>query len=129
MTKYDAVPWQADFNECSTQAIDITYDEWCEIYPGEHRRPGATECTQLTYWWPVHRPMEVTTYLGGNNYSGGPWSPTAQTHVGDAQMVTEWANLGFILRNPDATPGSNLPEFVNVPSGNRNVWGTAEDTK
>jgi len=123
ITKYDAVPWQADFNECSNQIIDITYDDWSEIYPGSTGDP-VQSITQLTYWWPVHRPMEVTTYLGANNYAGGQWSPTAQTHVGDLQMVTEWASLGFILRNPQATPGANLPEFVNVPSGNMNVWGT-----
>ncbi|MGC2108894.1 MAG: LodA/GoxA family CTQ-dependent oxidase [Candidatus Korobacteraceae bacterium] len=129
LTKYDAIPWQADFNECSTQVIDITYDEWCEIYPGSTGDP-IQPMTQLTYWWPVHRPMEVTTYLGNNQYGGGQWSPTAQTHVGDLQMVSEWASLGFILRNPAAkTPGSNLTEFVNVPSGNMNVWEPAEGTK
>ena len=32
LTKYMAVPWQADFNECSTQAIDITYEAWNKIY-------------------------------------------------------------------------------------------------
>ncbi len=121
ITKYDAVPWQSDFNECSNQPIDITYENWCEIYPDSTGDP-VQPVTQLTYWWPVHRPMEVTTYLGGANYTFGPWSPTAQTHVGDLQMVTAWATLGFILRNPTATPGSNNAEFVNVPSGNMNAW-------
>ena len=121
ITKYDALPWQADYNECSNQPIDITYEDWAEIYPDSTGDP-VQSVVQLTYWWPVHRPMEVNTYLGGTNYSFGAWSPTAQTHVGDLQMVTEWANLGFILRNPLATPGQNLPEFVNVPSGNTNVF-------
>jgi hypothetical protein len=66
---------------------------------------------QNTYWWPAHRPMEV------NNVA---WSPTPQNHAGDLQMVTEWAGLGFVLRNPKATPGTSQtqPGFVNVPSGN-----------
>jgi len=123
ITKYDALPWQSDFNECSTQPIEITYEDWNEIYPDSVGDP-VKPITQLTYWWPVHRPMEVTTYLGGTNYTFGPWSPTAQTHVGDLQMVTEWASLGFILRNPTATPGQNQTEFVNVPSGNMDAWGT-----
>jgi len=122
ITKYDAVPWQSDFNECSTQPIDITYDDWCEIYPDSTGDP-VKPIVQLTYWWPAHRPMDVTIFLGGTNYSFGPWSPTAQTHVGDLQMVTQWSQLGFVLRNPQATPGSNLAEFVNVLSGNMNAFG------
>jgi hypothetical protein len=122
ITKYDAIPWQSDFNECSMQPIDITYDDWCEIYPDSTGDP-VKPIIQLTYWWPAHRPMEVTTFLGGTNYTFGDWSPTAQTHVGDLQMVTQWSQLGFVLKNPQATPGSNLAEFVNVPSGNMNVFG------
>ena len=26
LTKYSGIPWQSDFNECSTQMIDVTYD-------------------------------------------------------------------------------------------------------
>ncbi len=33
LTKYMAVPWQSDFNECSTQSIDVTYENWNVIYP------------------------------------------------------------------------------------------------
>jgi hypothetical protein len=121
LSKYDALPWQADFNECSNQMIDITYDDWSAIYPASTGDP-VVPIQQLTYWWPAHRPMEVTTYLGGTNYAGGQWSPTAQTHVGDLQMVTQWAELGFILRNPLATPCSTLTEFVNVPNGDMSVF-------
>ncbi len=28
LTKYSAVPWQADFNECTNQNVDITYENW-----------------------------------------------------------------------------------------------------
>ena len=47
---------------------------------------------QLTYWWPAHRPVWV---------NGAPWSPTAQNNAGDLQMVTAWANLGFITKTSD----------------------------
>jgi hypothetical protein len=30
---YMALPWQADFNECSTQVIDVTYEGWNDLYP------------------------------------------------------------------------------------------------
>ena len=37
MTKYMAVPWQADFNECTTNPTDVTYADWNNIYPdSEH---------------------------------------------------------------------------------------------
>jgi L-Lysine epsilon oxidase N-terminal/L-lysine epsilon oxidase C-terminal domain len=118
LTKYDALPWQADFNECSNQPIDITYEQWNDIYPESTGDP-VQDTQQLTYWWPAHRPMEVTTFVGPPQmYSGGLWSPTPQNHQGDLMMVTEWANLGFILKNPAAVPGVSDPEFVNVPSGN-----------
>jgi len=122
LTKYDAVPWQADFNECSTQMTDITYEDWNLIEPLSTGDP-VVPIQQLTYWWPAHRPMQVNTFLGppgSHNYGSGQFSPTPQNHSGDFQMVTEWANLGFVLRNPAAVPGASDPEFVDVPSGNAN---------
>ena len=38
LTKYMALPWQADFNECSTQTIDVTYLQWNLLVPDERRR-------------------------------------------------------------------------------------------
>ena len=121
ITKYDAVPWQADFNECSTQPIDITYEQWNNVYPDSTGDP-VESVQQLTYWWPAHRPMEVSLFLGppkSHHYGSGDWSPTSQNHAGDLMMVTQWANLGFVLKNPAFGPGNQVdPEFVNVPSGN-----------
>jgi hypothetical protein len=70
----------------------------------------------------AHRPMEVNILTGNPNnpYTSGQFSPTPQNHTGDFQMVTEWANLGFVLRNPAAVSGASDPEFVDVPSGNSN---------
>jgi len=121
LTKYDAVPWQSDFNECSTQMIDITYEDWNLIEPLSTGDP-VVPIQQLTYWWPAHRPMQVNILTGNPNnpYTFGQFSPTPQNHSGDFQMVTEWANLGFVLRNPAAVPGAPDPEFVDVPSGNAN---------
>ncbi len=97
LTKYSGVPWQADFNECSTQDIDITYENWNNLYLSSTGDPAATQ-TWNTYWWPVHRPMYVANV---------PWSPTPQTNAGDTQMVTEWAKLGFII---NTNGGFNLVE-------------------
>lgn len=89
ITKYSGVPWQADFNECSNQNIDVTYSNWNNLYLSSTGDPAPTQ-TWLTYWWPVHRPMYITT-------AGKNWSPTPQTNAGDTQMVTEWNKLGFVV--------------------------------
>jgi hypothetical protein len=92
ITKYDAVPWQADFNECTNQPIDITYEAWNSIEPDSTGDP-VKSIVQLTYWWPAHRPFWVSGY--------GPWSPTPQNNAGDLQMATEWSLLGFVTKTPD----------------------------
>lgn len=91
LTKYSAVPWQSDFNECTNQPIDVTYREWNSIAPETSGDPVAT-MTQLTYWWPVHRPVY---------FQSAPWSPTSITNSGDLAMVSAWASLRFFLRVKD----------------------------
>jgi len=100
LTKYSAVPWQADFNECTNQDVDITYEKWNNI---EAASTGDTfaDKTWLTYWWPAHRP---------NNVNGPAWSPTPNSHSGDLTMVSIWSQLGFVVPAPDWTP--DTPDFV-----------------
>lgn len=109
-TKYSALPWQADFNECSTQDIDITYEAWNNIDPASIGDP-AQRVTQNTYWWPSHRPMTVFTQAGAQV----SWSPTPQNNAGDLWMVTVWSALGFIKQQP-IQPG-NPPSYALVESG------------
>lgn len=93
LTKYSALPWQSDFNECSTQPIDVTFRDWNSINPGSTGDPVASNL-QTTFWWPAHRPMQVTTGSG----QSVPWSGTIpQTPLGDLQMVTAWSSLPFIV--------------------------------
>jgi hypothetical protein len=108
LTKYSAVPWQSDFNECSTQTMDITYDKWNLIDPESVGDP-AQDITQNTYWWPAHRPVIV------NN---SPWTQgIPQTHAGDLKMVTAWKELGFIKDNPNYDPTNpSEPLYILVES-------------
>jgi hypothetical protein len=99
LTKYGPVPWQADFNECTNQDIDYTYDEWCEVYPDSTGDPFKDK-TWLTYWWPAHRPVMV------NNAA---WSPTPNSNAGDLTMVNVWWQLGFVVPASDWTP--QTPDF------------------
>ena len=107
LTKQMALPWQADFNECTIQPIDVTYEEWNNIEPDSEDDPWMKLEQQVwdTLWWPAHRPLqafEVVAVQGGSpvyrylNWSRG----VPQNNAGDLKMVTEWAKLGFVVRNP-----------------------------
>jgi hypothetical protein len=111
LTKYSALPWQADFNECTTQDIDITYELWNQIDPTSENDPWLRQEQKVweTLWWPAHRPLqsyEVVSVAadGTPSYQFLTWSRgVPQTNAGDLKMVTEWARLGFLVRNPYLT--------------------------
>jgi len=117
-TKHMALPWQADFNECTLQPINITYEDWNSLNPDSENDPWLQREQQVweTLWWPAHRPLqafEVVGFSGGKpQYSYLNWSRgVPQTNAGDLKMVTEWSRLGIIVRNP------YLPEDkLNKPS-------------
>ncbi len=107
ITKYSGLPWQTDFNECTTQSVDVTYADWNVNYPDSENDAELREGTKVwnTMWWPAHRPLqyaEVTSVENDQpNYLWTNWSGgVPQTPIGDIKMVTEWAKLGFIIRNP-----------------------------
>jgi hypothetical protein len=111
LTKYSPLPWQADFNECTLQTIDITYELWNVVdAESEHDEWLAKEQKQWdALWWPAHRPLqtfEVASLAGGSpSYVFLNWSRgVPQTLAGDLKMVTEWSRLGFVVRNPYLTP-------------------------
>lgn len=112
LTKYSGIPWQADFNECTTQDIDITYDLWNVVDPTNPVDPllAAQDKVWETLWWPAHRPLQTFELTGFDN--GNPvlkylaWARgITQTYAGDLEMVTEWSRLGFVIRNPFLSQG------------------------
>lgn len=118
LSKYDALPWQADFNECSSQTIDITYAEFNQIFPASVG-DGLMKREQRqwdTLWWPAHRPMQTFELVSVSN---GPqilwldWTPgVTQTPAGDLKMVTEWWRLPFVRRNPFIVPWEEIPSAI-----------------
>jgi len=107
LTKYMPVPWQADFNECTTQNIDVTYEHWNRVYPKSQNDTWIKleDKTWTALWWPAHRPLqayEIVDIVDGKpTYQFLDWARGVPgTNAGDLKMVTEWANLGFIIRNP-----------------------------
>jgi hypothetical protein len=111
VTKYSAVPWQADFNECTTNPNDVTYPDWNVLYPQSEgdTRMADSQMVVTTMWWPAHRPLQYGELLsiqnGQQNVLWTNWSKgIPQTNQGDLKMVTEWKNLSFVIRNPYLTP-------------------------
>lgn len=115
LTKYGALPWQTDFNECSTQDINITYRDW-NVTPLDSIGDPAQQVIQTTYWWPSHRPMWVPA-----SPTKGPvfWANgIAQTNDGDLKMASgAWTTLGFVKQNQDA---------VKTPSNGQNLFYIVE---
>ena len=98
LTRYMALPWQADFNECATQRIQ----------------------GRLFWWWPAQRPISVflpdeTTGQPGRQV---PWigSDDDSTVRGffcfpdHMEMLRDWDKLGFVLD----VGKSGDPRFVEV---------------
>jgi L-Lysine epsilon oxidase N-terminal/L-lysine epsilon oxidase C-terminal domain len=111
ITKYSALPWQTDFNECTTNPNDITYADWNVTYPDSENDAGLRKDTKIwtTMWWPAHRPLQYAEVwvTGGKDpaYVWTNWTRgVPQTDAGDLKMVTEWAKLGFVIRNPFLPP-------------------------
>src|SRR5207302_9409888 len=97
VTKRNGVPWQSDFNECTTNPTDITYENWNVI-----NLPAAQRLTYGVVWWPAHRPLQVFAAADPANPGGGgperDWAePIPETNEGDLMMVTRWNQLGFLL--------------------------------
>lgn len=124
LTKYMSIPWQADYNECTIQPIDITYDLWNSISPASDHDSRMAEMrkTWTTLWWPAHHPMqtyELTGFTKGDTekpqFSFLDWTRgVPATHEGDLKMVTEWQELGFVVNNPYAAPDNSYPPFISV---------------
>ncbi|HEY5837706.1 MAG TPA: LodA/GoxA family CTQ-dependent oxidase, partial [Pyrinomonadaceae bacterium] len=120
-TKYMSVPWQADFNECSTQTIDVTYEKWNVIYPDSDndKLMDREQRTWETLWWPAHRPMQTYEQVVPGDPSSInwlDWTPgIPQTNAGDLKMVTEWWRLPVVKRNPQ---GDIEPSTLGTPSDN-----------
>ena len=118
LTKYMSVPWQADFNECSTQTVDVTYEKWNIIYPDSDNDKSMEREQRIweTLWWPAHRPMQTNELTTPGDYSSFvwlDWTPgVPQTNAGDLKMVTEWWRLSVVKRNP---AGDIQPNVTGLP--------------
>jgi hypothetical protein len=120
LTKYGPLPWQADFNECDTQDIDVTYERWNQTVPADE----GQQVVNTTLWWPAHRPMEVQVVQdGGKAMVFEQWSRGIPSEKnGDLKMVTAWKDLGFVVRKETENFG---PQYVEVEHNTEALGGPA----
>lgn len=133
LTKRMAIPWMADFFDCSVQTPNVDnptvnqspYDDGVQVPPSYY-----------VYWWPPQSPMQVVTgsldpgnqvldgYLSNppvalasssdtlqisENYSitaAGQTMPYSRGITSFNQMVVSWQDLGFVLNK-----GSNVYRY------------------
>jgi len=113
LTKRMAIPWQADFFQCSIQFINFTD-------PTVNKSPDGIPAppTYFAYWWPPQSPWQVIT---------GDLTAEAQTLAGTpagyqvlyargintfAQMITGWSYLGFIVNQTTGSLREYFPYLV-----------------
>ncbi|HLJ90227.1 MAG TPA: LodA/GoxA family CTQ-dependent oxidase [Candidatus Angelobacter sp.] len=73
LSKYMALPWQADYNQCS----QFTYEN------------------DTSWWWPVQRPD--TIHLTADEQAGWVGPGDNLTFDTNLEMVEKWTGLGFIF--------------------------------
>jgi hypothetical protein len=71
LTKQMAIPWQADFYECSS------YDDGL-------------------YWWPAHAPNKV--YIDNSDGARSSRSWTDKIVGSKEDMISNWYKLGFVVQ-------------------------------
>lgn len=115
LTKRMAIPWQADFYDCSVQMIN--FDNPNLVKDPASLIPVAP--TYYAYWWPPQSPWNVisgATTAAEQLAAGVPAGMQVMYSRGMnsfTQMITSWQYLGFVLnQNTDAEYGRQYPYFV-----------------
>lgn len=126
LTKRMAIPWQADFFDCSEQDVNFTTPHTNKTISSVARIPLAPAF--LSYWWPAQSPFNVysgartaaeqmldgNAYLGTNNL-GQVFGQNVLYHRGLNSFydsVVGWKYLGFILNTTTGPLRDTFPFFV-----------------
>ena len=113
LTKRMAIPWQADFFNCTAQFVNFTDPA---VNKDENLVPVPP--TYYAYWWPPQSPMYVVA---------DPRTPGEQAAAGVmagyqvyyqrgintyAEIISGWSYLGFIVNSNTAPDGRAYPYFT-----------------
>lgn len=137
LSKRMAIPWQADFFNCTVQYINFTN-------PDINKQNGVPlPPTYYSYWWPPQSPWDVLTGDLTVESQARAHTPAglqvnyARGINSYAQMISEWSYLGFIRNQNRGATSGNFPylveterlhgmfEYKEVPVGD--ISGNPED--
>jgi L-lysine 6-oxidase len=118
LTKRMAIPWQADFFQCTLQYVNFT-DPTVNKVNGVPLPP-----TYYAYWWPPQSPWDVLSGADEVDEQAATGTP-AGVQVNYARginsfvdMITGWKYLGFIHNQTEGDHRSWYPYFVEVERNN-----------
>lgn len=132
LTKRMAIPWQADFFDCSVQDVNFTVPSANKTISNADRIPLAP--TFFAYWWPAQSPYNVydgasttmeqaldggTVYIGNNN-NGQVLGQNVLYHRGlnsFMDAVVGWKYLGFVLNRTSGPHRNMFPFYVEQERG------------
>jgi L-lysine 6-oxidase len=131
VTKRMAIPWQADFQECTVQTPNITNPSINQFADGTGIEvPPA----YYVYWWPPQSPMHVVTGsidpgdqvldaivsgIGGQPIIPAGQRVAYQRGINSIQdMINSWFRLGFIVNQSKANA---YPYFVEKERDSRSL--------
>lgn len=113
LTKRMAIPWQADFFQCTAQWVNFTN-------PDINKDPNHIPIppTYFAYWWPPQSPMYVLSSAYETpvqQISGAPsgfqvYFPRGINSF--TQMIQFWSYLGFIVNQNTGPSRRDYPYFV-----------------
>jgi L-lysine 6-oxidase len=117
LTKRMAVPWQADFFDCTDETISFK-DPKINVRKGIPPPPVYD-----AYWWPPQSPQQVidgafTARQQANDmkldpaYLAGSQVPYTRGVTDVMQIVTAWRYLGFVVNRNREADGDIYPYFV-----------------
>jgi L-lysine 6-oxidase len=117
LTKRMAIPWQADFYDCSVQDVNFTLPSTNKTISNANRVPYPP--TFFAYWWPAQSPYNVydgaetaaQQALDGGNILG----QNVLYHRGlnsFADAVVGWKYLGFVLNRTRGPHRELFPFFI-----------------
>ena len=119
LTKRMAIPWQADFAQCTAQYINFTEP----TVNKENDIPKPP--TYYGYWWPPQSPMIVLTGIAVDAAEQAHMGVPSGTQVSYprginnfAEMILGWSYLGFIHNRNTAPERVDYPYFEEVERNN-----------
>lgn len=112
LSKRMAIPWQADFFQCTVQFVNFTRPEI--------NKDGGVPAppTYYAYWWPPQAPWNVMSGSTNEDEQLAQGIPAglqvnyARGINSFSQMMLAWKYLGFILNQNTAPNGRDYPYFV-----------------